>query len=107
MATLNQRFANIILRHYIITTFRFQEKPVFVDVSKSSCDLMYEETAWGTIQLARGLNETILALRLFDGIFEQLDYQVTDFGSPNTQKFFEYSLKYCKQAHKKNDYPPY
>lgn len=101
MATLNQRFANIILRHYIITTFRFQEKPVFVDVSKSSCDLMYEETAWGTIQLARGFNETILALRLFDGIFEQLDYQVTDFGSPNTQKFFEYSEKYCKQAHKK------
>lgn len=100
MATLDDRFANIILDHYIIAKLRFHEETFGIEVSDSRCDLVYKETEWRETRLTQGLNETTVALQLFGRVFQKFNYLVHDFGSANTQKCYELFDKYCKQAHK-------
>lgn len=101
IAEISPRFADIILKHYIIGTLRLHEKPIDLLLGAACPNLMYIDTTNQKAVLTQDPNKIISALKLFGHIFSHITFDVLAFGNSDTQKFVKHVDCYCKNATKR------
>lgn len=97
ISELNARFVDIILEHYIISKYHLPEKSVFIFIRHADYQMAYKNDK-KNVTITTGLNHILWVLEHFGYIFNNLLFDVQDFGSVESQDIFKYNAKYCTQA---------
>lgn len=100
ISSLNPRFADIILNHYIIRQFRLNDDQVTSSIYVSNYRLSYPDGEYTRVHITNSLNETLQGLELFGRFFKHICYEMMDFEMPSWQKLFESVERNCVNARK-------
>lgn len=99
VAEQSQRFAAIILDHYIIGKYNLHEKEISVIVGRTIY-LAFDTLERQAIPITTRYDQTLWTLQHFGHIFKHLSYQFGRFGNANSQEIINYVDKYCPLAPK-------
>lgn len=99
IAQIRPRFSDIIIDHYIIAKFHMHEHELIINVESDYRALIFN-TEDRRLYIAESFDKLLSVLMHFGHIFNQLTYEITDFGTPSLEKIVEYVDKYCPQAKK-------
>lgn len=100
VAQMNPRFTNIVLNQYIKTKFRVHDEPIIMKLTSQYFHLYFDSFKRGRIHITAGVNQSLWVLEHFGRSFNNLRYDIFNFGTPNSQKFFEIVEKNCPRVDK-------
>lgn len=100
LAEMNPRFADIIVKYYIVGELRLHEKPIKIKIAYEYALISAEPTNQGRNLHIDDPNKIFSAVKQFGYIFSHIIFTVHDFGSSESEEFFKHVDKYCKNATK-------
>lgn len=101
LAETSPRFADIIVKHYIVGELRLHEKAIKIAVGYKYPSFTYADLTNQKIIIdTTDPNKILRVIQHFGYVFSHVTFAVSDFGNAETEEFFKHVDKYCKTATK-------